>query len=42
MGVKFSKVMLLAGRGSRQIVPAVDAASYIAEINRVARPRRRC
>lgn len=37
-----SSLMLLAGRGSRQIVPAVDAAAYIAERIRVALPGRRC
>jgi polyisoprenyl-phosphate glycosyltransferase len=37
-----SALMLLAGRSSRQIIPAVDAASYIAQITRVALPGRRC
>ena len=37
-----SSLMLLAGRSSRQIVPAVDAGIYIAERIRVALPERRC
>lgn len=37
-----SSLMLLAGRSSRQIVPALDAAAYIAERIRVALPERHC
>ncbi len=33
-------LMLLAGRSNRQIVPAIDAASYIAQITRIALPAR--
>ena len=40
--VAASALMLLAGRSNRQIVPAVDAASYVAEITRVALPALRC
>lgn len=37
-----SSLMLLAGRSNRQIVPAVDAAAYVAQTTRVALPDRRC
>jgi polyisoprenyl-phosphate glycosyltransferase len=37
-----STLMLLAGRSSRQIVPAVDAATYVARTIHVALPDRRC
>jgi len=40
--VAASALMLLAGRSNRQIVPAVDAPAYIADITRVALPARRC
>jgi hypothetical protein len=37
-----SALLLLTGRSNRQIVPAVDAPAYVAEITRVALPGPRC
>ncbi len=37
-----SSLMLLAGRSNRQIVPAVDAAAYVAQTTCVALPDRHC